>query len=55
MNEFEAGTKVQIMCHDGAEFEGVLRDDFTDSYFTLQTENGPLGFPHEDVRIMNAV
>jgi hypothetical protein len=55
MNEYEAGTRVQIMCHDGAEFEGVLMDDFTDTYFKLMTPKGPLGFPHDDVRIMNAV
>lgn len=52
--EFEIGTEVYIMCFDGAEFRGVLHD-FTDAFFVLKTKTGVLGFPYEDVRLMNAV
>ena len=46
--DFAIGDYVEIVCHDGAVFKGVLQD-FTRYYFIL---NG-CGFPFEDVRVMS--
>lgn len=48
MNEFSIGDWVEIVCHDGASFAGVLQD-FNADYLLL---NG-YGFPIADVVVMS--
>lgn len=50
MPEFEIGDYVEIMCHDGKTFKGVLME-FTDLYFILTPG---LGFPFDEVLTMVA-
>lgn len=54
LNEFEIGEKVEILCKDGAAFQGELADFSSDrNYFTLRTLKGILGFPFGDVLRMD--
>jgi hypothetical protein len=47
MSEFALGDHVQIICHDGAVFQGIITG-FTEDYVLI---NG-CGFPLADIRAM---